>query len=184
MRRIQARQAEAWSTFVELYSPLVYGWIRGSGLQAQDAADVLQNVFLSVMQGVERFSYEVPGASFRGWLWTITRNAIREFARKRDAQATLVGGTAIQRLLAEQPNSAETPQRDPTDPEAFTNLTHRALRMMRERVEPRVWDAFWRTTMGDESAAEVGQSLGMSTVAVRQAKFRVLCQLRELLADN
>jgi RNA polymerase sigma-70 factor (ECF subfamily) len=33
--------ADAWARFVQLYSPLIYYWSRRTGLQEQDAADLV-----------------------------------------------------------------------------------------------------------------------------------------------
>ena len=39
---------EAWSQFVEIYAPLIYGFGRNRGLQDSDAADLTQDVLQSV----------------------------------------------------------------------------------------------------------------------------------------
>lgn len=183
IERLRALDAESWQLLSELYSPLVYGWARQTGLQSHDAADVLQNVLMSVMRGVEKFSYDKPGASFRGWLWTITRNAVRALVRSRGSHPiAAVEGEALQTLAV--PSEPDESNGDPTDPGEFTTLTHRALGLVRQRVDAHTWDAFWRTTVEEQSAEEVGTALGMTSAAVRQAKFRVLCRLRGLLADR
>jgi len=58
-----------------------------------------------------------------------------------------------------------------------------ALDIIRREIQERTWDAFWRATVLEQSAADVGTELGMSEKSVRQAKYRVLCRLRELLQD-
>ena len=37
----QVNQPQAWARFVQLYSPLIYYWSRRTGLQEQDAADLV-----------------------------------------------------------------------------------------------------------------------------------------------
>lgn len=187
IRRVKARDPEAWQRLSRLYGPLAYRWTRQCGLQPNDAADIVQNVFLSVSQSVERYSVEVPNASFRGWLWTITRNAVREFHRHQATRPHAVGGSDAH---AQFQQIGETLSNLTEDPDAWnslsesTNLAHRALGLIQGDFEPRTWDAFWRTTMEDQSAADVAGALGLSTKAVRQAKYRVLCRLREVLADD
>src|SRR5437868_6432315 len=44
LRLRDARDGVAWSEFVEVYAPLVYGYARKQGLQDADAADVTQEV--------------------------------------------------------------------------------------------------------------------------------------------
>lgn len=70
---------------VQIYSP-VYNWARRTGLQPQDAADVAQETFAAVSTRLSRFDPQQAGATFRGWLWTITRNKAADFVLRRDAQ--------------------------------------------------------------------------------------------------
>jgi RNA polymerase sigma-70 factor (ECF subfamily) len=44
------------------------------------------------------------------------------------------------------------------------------------------WQAFWRLAVEGQSAPSIAAELGLSPSAVRQAKYRVLCRLREELA--
>jgi phosphatidylglycerophosphate synthase len=48
MRVRDHRDGQAWGRFVEIYSPLVFAYCRKRGLQDEDAADVVQDVFLGV----------------------------------------------------------------------------------------------------------------------------------------
>ena len=50
----------AWSQFVRLYTPLLFRWARGAGLSEADAADLLQDVFTTLLQEMPRFVYQ-PG---------------------------------------------------------------------------------------------------------------------------
>jgi len=45
---VKSRQPEAWSLLVDVYSPLVYGWCRRTGVAAGDVPDIVQEVFASV----------------------------------------------------------------------------------------------------------------------------------------
>ena len=53
--------------------------------------------------------------------------------------------------------------------------------MLKPEYEPHNWDAFWRTTIGNEATADVAADLAMSTKAIRQARFRILKRLRQEL---
>src|SRR5262245_29431146 len=55
LERVRAQDQEAWQRLVHLYSPLVYGWCRRSGLQDADAADVGQEVFRDVAGAIAGF---------------------------------------------------------------------------------------------------------------------------------
>src|SRR4051812_708190 len=82
--------AVAWSQFVHLYSPILYGWARRAGLSEVDAADLLQDVFTTLFQELPRFEYQ-PGKSFRGWMRTILLNRWRTLQRRRTPQTVPPG---------------------------------------------------------------------------------------------
>ena len=48
LARVKGRDADAWRRLVKLYGPLVYDRSRQAGLQAEDAADVVQEGFAAV----------------------------------------------------------------------------------------------------------------------------------------
>ena len=48
---------------------------------------------------------------------------------------------------------------------------------------PRIWEAFWRTAVGDEDPVVVGQDLGMSRAAVYVAKCRCVKRLQEKIVQ-
>src|SRR3974390_2954652 len=78
--RIQDSQdAEAWRQFFDLYAPVVYGFARKRGLQDADAADVMQDVLRIVAGAAGKLEYDPARGSFRGWLYTVSRNRIFSF---------------------------------------------------------------------------------------------------------
>src|SRR5436309_3074845 len=76
-----AERAEAWSRFVELYTPLLFAWASRLGVPEQDAADLIQNVFVSLVRHLPHFRYDRDG-SFRGWLRTVLLHQWRDQLRK------------------------------------------------------------------------------------------------------
>src|SRR5947209_16334896 len=74
---------EAWDRLVDLYTPLLYHWARGTGLQEPDAADLVQEVFAVLVRKLPEFRYD-EHKSFRGWLRKITLNKWRD--RQRHAR--------------------------------------------------------------------------------------------------
>ena len=99
--RAKAGEGEAWGRLVELYAPLLYEWCRRNGMQADDAADVAQDVFATVARKLESFRRDRQGDSFRGWLWTIARSKINDHFRRLKGHAKAQGGTDAQVRLAE-----------------------------------------------------------------------------------
>ena len=81
--QLRSGRPEAWERLVRLYGPVVHRWCRRSGLNADDAADVLQEVLAAVLLHVADFHRDKPQDSFGGWLATITRNKVRDHYRRR-----------------------------------------------------------------------------------------------------
>src|SRR5947199_835828 len=98
VRLRDARDAAAWARFVDVYAPLVYGFARKHGLQDADAADLTQDVLRRVSQAAGRLEYDPERGSFRGWLFTVVRNALRTFLDRQARQCQGAGGTDAHQL--------------------------------------------------------------------------------------
>ena len=183
IRRVQARDPDAWRRLTELYGPLVYHCCRRCGLQDADAADVFQDVFITLHRAVDRFDPQSTRGTFRGWLWTITQSRLRDRWRRQAGREAAVGGTDAQLQLATLPDPFGEESTDPSDRTETVSLFHRALRMIEAEFEPRSWQAFWRAVVEQQETSQIAADLGMSNAAVRQAKSRVLRRLRRELGD-
>ena len=179
LERVKGGESDAWRRLVELYGPMVLGWCQRSRLQTSDAADIVQEVFTAVLVNVPDFRRDGPGDTFRGWLWTIARNKLRDHIRRRECRPQAFGGTDAAEQFQQLPDALP----DATDSGDHGGLMHRALDLVRPECENRTWDAFWRTTAGGQSTLDVAADLGLTPAAVRQAKYRVLKRLRAELDD-
>jgi RNA polymerase sigma-70 factor (ECF subfamily) len=90
---------EAWRQFVQVYASVVYGFARQRGLQDADAADLMQEVFRAVAVSISRLDYDPGRRSFRGWLFTVTRNKLYNFLNGRRRREHGSGGSAVQERL-------------------------------------------------------------------------------------
>ena len=178
--RVKADEAGAWDRLVALYAPLLYHWCRRWKLQEEDLADVFQEVFKTLVVHLAEFRKDRAGATFRGWLFTITRNKVLDHFRKRSHDEA-GGGTEAGMRLAQIPAPDAAP--DPEEAEEIRRLYHRGLELIRGEFEERTWQAFWRTAVEGRTPRDVASELSMSSGAVRVAKSRVLQRLREELGD-
>src|SRR3954469_7131603 len=80
------RDQEAWTEFVDLYVPLVYGYLRKQGLQDADAADLCQEVLGAVAGAVGRLEYDPARGAFRNWLFTVVRRKLSAWRRARKSR--------------------------------------------------------------------------------------------------
>jgi RNA polymerase sigma-70 factor (ECF subfamily) len=183
LARVQADEAQAWERLVNLYAPLVFHWCRSRGLQDQDVADVVQEVFRAVVAHVGSFRKERAADTFRGWLRRIAQNKLHDHFRRRGREAMGVGGSSAQDRLAQLPGPEPAEDDLVPDEEGERILFARALDLIREEFAEQTWAAFWRTAVEGRSAKDVAADLGMTPGAVRVAKCRVLHRLREELGD-
>lgn len=179
---IRARDDHAWTRFVRDYSPLIYVWCRKCDLQPADASDVSQQVFQAVSRSISTFSQKSASGSFRGWLFVVTKNLIRNYLTRTLRGPRPQGGTSIQQRLLQEPDRIEEESLSGASSYAPSSMQS-ILDATRGGFDERTWQCFWLVAMEGRSAVEVAEQFGMKPAAVRQAKYRVTQRLRRDLKD-
>jgi RNA polymerase sigma-70 factor (ECF subfamily) len=169
----QSRAAD-WTRFVHLFTPLLYFWASRHGLRPQEAEDLVQEVFLTIVNKLPHL--ELNGErSFRGWLSTVLLNRLRDMRQR------------IRPLSLDPCVLQDLPDRDPAealaDAEFYQHLAQRALRLMEKDFEAATWQACWQTKVCGRPAREVAAELGLTVAAVHAATYRVLRRLRQELGS-
>jgi RNA polymerase sigma-70 factor (ECF subfamily) len=169
----------AWNEFVDVYAPLVYGYLRKQRLQDADAADICQEVLRAVAGAVGRLDYDPWRGAFRNWLFTIVRRKLWNWQQRQASHARGSGDTGVQHALEHSPSP------DTQKPEWEAEWQRRTFAWACEQVRPKVttatWQAFWRTAVGAEPGQQVAADLGMTVTAVYIARSRVTARLKELV---
>ncbi len=121
--RARAGDEEAFATLIERHANRVYGALRRFGLDAQEADEVSQEVFLRAWRGLPKFEER---AQFSTWLYRIAFNeAQRRLSRRRPAPP--VAGPDSQDVIARLPEAASAgPEARALDRE-FESVLERAL---------------------------------------------------------
>jgi RNA polymerase sigma-70 factor (ECF subfamily) len=179
--RVRAKDQAAWERLVSLYTPLVDWWCRCYQLQDADKADVRQKVFLAVAHRIGEFQREKASGSFRGWLYTITRNKVYDHWRTESTKAATGGSDAYERLL-QLPTADQDGPACSSEVEEQGILYQRAVQLIATDFEETTRKAFLMVVLEDRIPAEVARELGISTNAVYLAKARVLARLRDEFA--
>src|SRR6476660_4182112 len=96
---------DAWREFVHLYGPVIYGFARKRGLQDADAADLMQDVLRSISSAAHRLEYDPSRGTFRGWLFTVTRNKVFNFLESRSRRVVGSGDSRVQQRLEQHADS-------------------------------------------------------------------------------
>jgi RNA polymerase sigma-70 factor (ECF subfamily) len=170
----QQPDAASWQRFVDLYAPLLRGWLHRQGVRPQDAEDLVQEVLGVVVRELSGFEHNQRPGAFRAWLRTSLLNRLRAFWRARRAQPA---AAADEELDALEDSAAELSRL--WDEEHDQHVLRRLLELLEPEFEEKTWQAFRRVTLDEEKAAAVAQELGLSVNAVWLAKSRVLRRLRQ-----
>jgi RNA polymerase sigma factor (sigma-70 family) len=165
-QRVARGDCEAFETLVALYQPRVtrlahrlLGW---SG----DVDDVVQDVFVAVLRHARSYRQE---ASLWTWLTTITVNACRSHARRRDV---------VRRLSCIFISKPNAPAADAT---AMEDEAAREVRAAVAALPARDREVIVLFYLEHRSVAEIGRLLGASGNAIDVRLHRARAKLRDSL---
>lgn len=177
LHRLQNGQDDAaWSEFHEIYRPVLYRMVAAIGLPQSDHHDVVQEVWLAIYRGIEKYESRTHAFAFRGWLSTIARNtAINYLTRRRDKSRA---GNISEAAQLEDARFSVAEMQAQWDREYQRQILEWAAKRVKSRIAPNTFDAFWRTVVNGESVETVAAELGMTTGAVYVARGRIMASLK------
>lgn len=171
---------EAWEEFLTRYTPRIFAWCRRYNLQESDASDVTQEVLRKLLRAMRSFQYDSSRGSFRGWLKTVTNNAIRDFVSTLKNPARGSGDTLVHsNLAAIQDPDALAALAKTIEAESEQELLCEAESRVRLRVQPHTWQAYELTARQQVKAADAANQIGMPVSEVYVARSRVIKMLRQ-----
>jgi RNA polymerase sigma-70 factor (ECF subfamily) len=170
--------AGAWQRLIDLYEPLIRGWLRRHDLQPADSDDLVQEVLRALVEEIPGFTHNGRPGAFRCWLRTITVKRLRRFWRAGRYRADAAGGSDWEEHLRqlEDPTSGLSKL---WDDEHDRHILRKLLAMIEPDFQPSTWQAFCRLVLDGVAADAVATDLGLSVNAVTIAKSRVLQRLRQ-----
>ena len=194
LRQVQADDRGSWEAFVDLYGPLVYCYCRQFGLSHDEAAEIVQEVMLYLIdRRLRGFRHQGTKGAFRKWLHHHTRGRILDrWSRQQQERRMFREYAATQAVAkASEPAFDENAELHRLDDDAEMDAKHdvpdfypRVRCLAARKFQSHVWEAFERTAVLEHPARQVAASLGMTVSNVRNAKFRVGCWLRTVLAEE
>src|SRR6266404_2049304 len=90
---------DSWKRFVDLYAPLIRGWLRRYSVSEEDAEDLAQEVLAVVVRELPSFQHNHQRGAFRSWLRTVAVNQLRALWCTRRGEAAVTGNSEIARML-------------------------------------------------------------------------------------
>jgi RNA polymerase sigma-70 factor (ECF subfamily) len=164
----------AWQRLVDLYTPLIRGWLGRYGISSTDFDDILQEVFGALLRELPDFHHDLRRGAFRRWLRTIALNRLQNFWRTQ----TRHSGPDPEPLLGQIEDPASDLNRR-WDEEHDRHIARRLLELLEPEFEPTTWRAFQMLVLEGLETREVAERLEITPNAVRIAKSRVLSRFRQ-----
>ena len=185
LRQANQGNAEALEGLLRMHEPSLLAFLRvkaGPALGGRESArDILQDILLQVVEGIAKFEYRGE-AQFRGWLYTLAENRLRERARhhrraKRD-------------LRNEKPLSSASRMHAKTL-EGFSAFGEPVRELQRREALEQIEAAFDKLSATDReilslsalcgmSASEIARKLGLEVETVRKRRTRARARLAAL----
>ncbi|HWE03065.1 MAG TPA: sigma-70 family RNA polymerase sigma factor [Tepidisphaeraceae bacterium] len=163
------RREIAWREFYDRYVPIIRGFARNMGVDANDAEDVVQEVLIGFFSVGSKFVYDSAKGRFRGYLRRATLNAIRARARRIKLPAVDIDGISV-----EQPGTGLKDVEEAWDAEWERHTLSRAMERVRaEYKDSRTFRAFEQYAIMGLGASEVAEKLEMTRESIYQAKTRI-----------
>ena len=173
----QSNDAQSWIRLVELYSPLMKGWLSAYRIQGADADDLVQEVLAFLSQELPGFDHNQRTGAFRNWLRRILVHRMQNYWRSNRRRQPAQGGSQMLQELAELEDDQSGLSRI-WDQQHDRDVVARLLQLVRPRFQSNTWEAFHRQMFQGQNPAQVAQELGMTIGSVYMARSRVLACLR------
>lgn len=180
IRLKKAGDGEAWREFYEIYGRLIFGYSLHFALSHAEAEDIVQEVCIKVFRQIDRFDYSPQRGRFRGWLKTITRNAVVDYLRRRQTRQKT--SKAYRKQLEQEIGDARSRDDEIWRLEWEKAVFEAALERVRERVDENTLYVFSRYVLDDQSAADVAEETTLDANAIYAVKNRVMKYIREEVA--
>jgi RNA polymerase sigma-70 factor (ECF subfamily) len=163
---------------VELYTPLIRGWLLRHEVPAADADDLTQEVLGVVVRELVGFQHNQRLGAFRAWLRAITINRLKGYWRGR-RHSPQAGGDSEAALRLEQLEDPHSSLSKLWDQEHDQHVLGRLMKLIEPEFPLAWWQAFRRHVVEGARASEVARELDVSVNVVLLAKSRILRRLRQ-----
>lgn len=166
--RAQARDATAISELYDRYAGLMLRYIYVRVTEHELAQDLTQEVFIKVINGIERFEYRDEKA-FLGWLYTIAANVLYSYQRRR-------------RVIATPFDTREDLIDQRTQDEAHTITDRIALQQAIEQLTRDQQQVLALRFFADMSNSEIAGLLRRTEGAVKAIQHRAIQSLQKIMS--
>ncbi|MDD5146713.1 MAG: RNA polymerase sigma factor [Candidatus Pacebacteria bacterium] len=172
----QAKQGDeaAFSYLYEYYLSPIYRFVFFRVKSHQEAEDLAQTVFIKAWNNLGSYQKQ-PGASFGSWLYTIARNSVIDFWKKR--KEIFLDDNLLDVLNKKETGGQEN---EHLERKEKWEILQKALEIL--SVEQQ--EVMILKLINGLSNREISQMVGKNEAAIRQLQYRALKALKQYLKDN
>jgi RNA polymerase sigma factor (sigma-70 family) len=176
VRECRAGNQRAWDEFVARYQRLIYAIPRRAGLTDEQAADVFQEVFLTLFEKLEEIQQPEKIRS-----WIVTTAKFKTWATVRGSKG-LYSPETEEEMEQEMANIADaSPLADEMLIEVEQqHLIRTALKQLEERCQKIL--SMLYLSVAAASYSEVAEAVGVGETSISPLRSRCLKKLEKLLA--
>lgn len=183
MLRVRADDAAAYEELVRKYHPRLVRVLRSIGPRADLAEDLAQETFMRVWRARQRYE---AGAKFSTWLFTIATNVARNSSRRVgrrqevnevDAPPTADGSQAVGVLAATALEASGMMPNRLVEGSERGEIIRQAVETLGDRQRT----ALMLSRFENMSYAEIAETMGLTTQAVKSLLSRARVNLKEIL---
>lgn len=149
------------------YRDKVFGFVRSKIFNQTEAEDIVQSVFLKVFRNIGK--YDKNKSSLSTWIYTITRNTVYDYLKKRRDYTELD--------LIENTVRSE----DETDKAILSEETLEELARALKKLSQTERDVIILTYYHSKKKTEVAEILGITYGQLRYLHDKALSRLSELM---
>lgn len=168
---------EAFERLFSLYRGPIYAYLVRTTGDRHLAEDLLQDVFLRLIQNIERY---IESGRFEAWIFRIAANRVRDWARRR-VHSERVGAVGPADDESRGPSVVDRPVEAPPEVRLVHREQTRLLEAAMTTLEPDERQVLMLRHYGDLSFREIADIMGSPLGTVLAKSHRALLKLREKL---
>jgi RNA polymerase sigma-70 factor (ECF subfamily) len=181
INRVRDRaDVEGWREFYQFYQPLLARYLRKLRLDEHTAGDVIQDVFVRLLQALPGFEFDKERGRFRSYLWKLTYTALVDRARRAKA-----GRRAEEAWVERFQRDDEAESRKvhaELDEINDRQILEKAMARVRSVTSRTAWACFKERLVRDRAGSAIAAELGISPKVVFVYASRVLKAVRQQCA--
>lgn len=172
--RCRAGDEDAWEQVVNKYKRLIYSIPLNFGLTTEDAADIFQQTFISLVENVDRLR---PDSNLGAWLAVVARRHALHHLRKRKREQVVPNGD-----LGDSEQLLAIVATDPTVDLEMMQTIDQGLDQIGRRCRDLLLALYFDSQQ--PSYEEIAERMNIAVGSVGPTRGRCLERLKEVLSDE